>query len=165
MEMAFLNVLVGFDLNTHVIALDALLPSKKVPDGAMSSRKFQQIRASIEEVGLIELLLVARPDAFKEEFLLLDRHMRVLVLKELGETDAPCLIATDDETYTYNNRINRLSTIQEHYMLPGHRPGCLEGTSGSGVQSRHQLHRHADQSSGGGDCRGGDLAARPAIQS
>jgi hypothetical protein len=43
--------------------------------------------------------------------------MRVLVLKELGETEAPCLIATDDETYTYNNRINRLSTIQEHYML------------------------------------------------
>jgi ParB-like chromosome segregation protein Spo0J len=115
--MAFLNVLVGFDLNTQVIALDALLPGKKVPDGAMSSRKFQQIKASIEEVGLIEPLSVARPDAFKEEFLLLDGHMRVLVLKELGETEAPCLIATDDETYTYNNRINRLSTIQEHYML------------------------------------------------
>jgi hypothetical protein len=43
--------------------------------------------------------------------------MRVLVLKELGETEAPCLLAKDDETYTYNNRINRLSTIQEHYML------------------------------------------------
>ena len=38
MEMAFLNILVGFDLNTQVIALDALLPSKKVPSGAMSSR-------------------------------------------------------------------------------------------------------------------------------
>ena len=117
MEMAFLNVLVGFDLNTQVIALDALLPSKKVPNGAMSSRKFQQIKASIQEVGLIEPLSVARPDAFKEEFLLLDGHMRVLVLKEMGQTEAPCLIAMDDETYTYNNRINRLSTIQEHYML------------------------------------------------
>jgi ParB-like chromosome segregation protein Spo0J len=117
MEMAFLNVLVGFDLETRVITLDALLPSKKVPDGAMSSRKYQQIKASIQEVGLIEPLSVTRPDIFKDEYLLLDGHMRVLVLKELGETDAPCLIAKDDETYTYNNRINRLSTIQEHYML------------------------------------------------
>jgi ParB-like chromosome segregation protein Spo0J len=117
MDMAFLNVLVGFELKTQTIALDALLPSKKVPDGAMSSRKFQQIKASIVEVGLIEPLSVSRPDVFKDEFLLLDGHMRVLALREMGEAEAPCLIATDDETYTYNNRINRLSTIQEHYML------------------------------------------------
>ena len=117
MEMAFLNILVGFDLETRTLPLDILLPSKKVPDGAMSSRKFAQIKASIEEVGLIEPLSVAKPDPYKEEFLLLDGHMRVLVLKEMGETEAPCLLAKDDESYTYNNRINRLSTIQEHYML------------------------------------------------
>ena len=29
----------------------------------------------------------------------------------------PCLIAKDFETYTYNHRINRFSTVQEHYML------------------------------------------------
>ena len=28
-----------------------------------------------------------------------------------------CLESTDDESFTYNNRINRLSTIQEHHML------------------------------------------------
>jgi ParB-like chromosome segregation protein Spo0J len=117
MDMAFLNNLVGFALETRTIALDALLPSKKVPDGAMSSRKFQQIKASIVEVGLIEPLSVAQPDPHKDEFLLLDGHMRVLALRELGEAEAPCLIAKDDETFTYNNRINRLSTIQEHYML------------------------------------------------
>lgn len=117
MDMAFLNVLVGFDFETRMLALDGLLPSKKVPDGTMSSRKYQQIKASIQEVGLIEPLSVAKPDIYKDEFLLLDGHLRVLALKELGETEAPCLIAKDDETYTYNNRINRLSTIQEHYML------------------------------------------------
>ena len=31
--------------------------------------------------------------------------------------EAPCLLAKDDESYTYNHRINRLSTIQEHYMI------------------------------------------------
>jgi ParB-like chromosome segregation protein Spo0J len=117
MEMAFLNILVGFELQTQMLALDALLPSKKLPDGAMGSRKFQQIKASIMEVGLIEPLSVAKPDIYKDEFLLLDGHLRVLALKELGESEAPCLVAKDDETFTYNNRINRLSTIQEHYML------------------------------------------------
>ncbi|MCX7143815.1 MAG: ParB N-terminal domain-containing protein [Proteobacteria bacterium] len=117
MDMAFLNRLVGFDLKTRMIGLDALLPSKRMPEGAMTSRKFQQIKASIVEIGLIEPLSVARPDVLKDEFLLLDGHMRVLALRELGESEAPCLIAADDETYTYNNRINRLSTIQEHYML------------------------------------------------
>ncbi len=38
-------------------------------------------------------------------------------MKELGFVDALCLVATDDETYTYNNRVNRLSSVQEHLML------------------------------------------------
>lgn len=36
---------------------------------------------------------------------------------QLGFDKAPCLVATDDESYTYNNRINRLSSIQEHVMI------------------------------------------------
>jgi hypothetical protein len=28
-----------------------------------------------------------------------------------------CLIATDDEAFTYNKRINRLAPIQEHFMI------------------------------------------------
>ncbi|CAJ0880129.1 hypothetical protein R76727_03259 [Ralstonia mannitolilytica] len=31
--------------------------------------------------------------------------------------DAPCLVANDDEGYTYNNRLNRVSTIQVHFMI------------------------------------------------
>jgi len=49
--------------------------------------------------------------------ILLDGHIRLLALHQLGYTDAPCLIAIDDESYTYNNRVNRLSSIQEHHML------------------------------------------------
>lgn len=56
-------------------------------------------------------------DPAKSEFILLDGHLRVLALKDLGVHEAPCLLAKDDETYTYNHRINRLSTIQEHYMI------------------------------------------------
>lgn len=51
------------------------------------------------------------------QYLLLDGHVRLVALTELGFTEAPCLVATDDEAYTYNSRINRLSTIQEHFMI------------------------------------------------
>jgi ParB-like chromosome segregation protein Spo0J len=112
-----LNTLLGFDFETYHIPLEHLMPSKKVPDGVMSTRKYKQIVSSMHEIGLIEPLSVICPDATKPEFLLLDGHLRVLALKELGRSQAPCLLAKDDETYTYNHRINRLSTIAEHYMI------------------------------------------------
>ena len=112
-----LNTLLGFELETYQIPLDQLLPSKKVPDGVMSTRKYKQIVSSINEVGLIEPLSVIQPDRKKPEYLVLDGHLRVLALKELGMSVGPCLFAKDDETYSYNHHINRLSTIAEHYMI------------------------------------------------
>ncbi|MDX1329999.1 MAG: plasmid partitioning protein RepB C-terminal domain-containing protein [Burkholderiaceae bacterium] len=97
--------------------LDTLMPSKRIPDGVMSTRKYKQVVSSIHEIGLIEPLSVIQHDPANSEFILLDGHLRVLALKDLGVHEAPCLLAKDDETYTYNHRINRLSTIQEHYMI------------------------------------------------
>ncbi len=112
-----LNTLLGFELETYQIPLDQLLPSKKVPDEVMSTRKYKQIVSSINEVGLIEPLSVIQPDRKKPEYLVLDGHLRVLALKELGMSVGPCLFAKDDETFSYNHHINRLSTIAEHYMI------------------------------------------------
>jgi len=112
-----LNLTLGFDLETFQIPLEDLMPSKRVPEGVMTTRKFKQIVSSIREIGLIEPLSVIKPDPNAPGFLLLDGNLRVLALKELGQDTAPCLIARDFETYTYNHRINRLSTVQEHYML------------------------------------------------
>jgi ParB-like chromosome segregation protein Spo0J len=112
-----LNTLLGFDLETYHVPIDDLMPCKKVPDGVMSTRKYRQIVSSIREIGLIEPVSVLQPDPAKREYILLDGHLRVLAFRELGRDTVPCLFAKDDETYTYNHRINRLSTIQEHYMI------------------------------------------------
>ena len=112
-----LSTLLGFDMETCQVSLDCLLPSKKVVNGTMSTRKYKQVVSSISEIGLIEPLSVIPADSDRSEYLLLDGHLRVLALKELGMETAPCLIAKDDETFSYNHRINRLSTVQEHYML------------------------------------------------
>lgn len=107
----------GFVPDPLTLALDRILPSRKTPEGLHTSRKFKQIMASMEAVGLIEPLSVGKADKVTGQHILLDGHMRLLALRQLGYVDAPCLIATDDESYTYNNRINRISSIQEHHML------------------------------------------------
>ncbi|MCM5689318.1 hypothetical protein M8037_10975 [Sinorhizobium meliloti] len=48
---------------------------------------------------------------------LLDGHLRLEALKELGFAKVECLVATDDDTYTYNKRVNRLAPIEEHRMI------------------------------------------------
>jgi hypothetical protein len=35
----------------------------------------------------------------------------------MAAAEARCLVAADDEAYTYNKRINRLATVQEHFMI------------------------------------------------
>ena len=106
----------GFVPEPLVLPLSSVLPSRKTPEGLLASRKFKQITASIEAVGLIEPLSVGKPNR-EGQHILLDGHTRLVALKQLGFDKAPCLVATDDESYTYNNRINRLSSIQEHLMI------------------------------------------------
>jgi hypothetical protein len=41
----------------------------------------------------------------------------LVILKELGHSTAKCLISLDDEGFTYNHKVNRLSAVQEHFMI------------------------------------------------
>ncbi|AOE91052.1 plasmid partitioning protein RepB C-terminal domain-containing protein [Ralstonia pseudosolanacearum] len=109
--------LLGFIPEPLTIPVERILPSRKAPEGIEHSAKFKQIVASIETIGLIEPLSVGKPDKRSGLHILLDGHIRLLALKELEFVDAPCLVATDDESYTYNNRLNRVSTIQMHVMI------------------------------------------------
>jgi len=111
------KVPLGFIPDTLLVPLDQILPSRKTPTGLIASVKFKQIRSSIDDVGLIEPLSVTAANKTTGQHLLLDGHIRLIALTELGFTEAPFLVATDDEAYTYNSRINRLSTIQEHFMI------------------------------------------------
>lgn len=107
----------GFEASLRTIQIDAILPVKQLPTTVPKSQKYGQIAASIREVGLIEPPVVARAVGQDGSFILLDGHVRLHVLKEMGETTVTCLVATDDESFTYNKRISRLATIQEHKMI------------------------------------------------
>lgn len=109
--------LLGFIPEPITVRLDKLLPCRRLPLGLDSSQKFKQIKSSIASVGLIEPLIVGPADPATGAHVLLDGQIRVRAMQALGVEDALCLVSTDDESYTYNNRLNRLSTIQEHLML------------------------------------------------
>lgn len=111
------KVALGFVPEPKAIPVERILPSRKAPVGLPASRKFKQIQSSIAEIGLIEPLTVCPINDGNGTYTLLDGHMRLLALKEQGIAEVPCLEAVDDESYTYNNRLNRLSSIQEHYMI------------------------------------------------
>ena len=99
------------------IAIAAITPLRLVTDGMKRSVKYKKIAASIREAGLVEPPVVARDKSQKGKYLLLDGHLRIECLKDLGRTSVPCLIATDDEAFTYNKYVNRVATVQEHRMI------------------------------------------------
>lgn len=111
------KVNMAFEPEAISLQLSDILPVKQLAKTIKKSKKFQQIAASIREVGIIEPPIVARPKGRSKKFLLLDGHLRIEVLKDLEIDEVTCLVATDDEAFTYNKRINRLATIQEHKMI------------------------------------------------
>ncbi|MEP6017251.1 MAG: plasmid partitioning protein RepB C-terminal domain-containing protein [Paracoccaceae bacterium] len=107
----------AFEQELLTVPLDQIAPLYFVTPQMKSSSKFKQITASIHEIGLVEPMVIARDPHSPDQYTLLDGHLRFEVLKDQGNTDARCLVSTDDEAFTYNKRINRLATIQEHKMI------------------------------------------------
>lgn len=111
------TVALGFLPKPLMLPVDGILPSVSLSPKLLSSYKFRQIRESIAEIGLIEPLAVTSVGRKSGQHVVLDGHLRLQAMKELGHTEVPCLVSTDDEAFTYNNHISRLSTIQEHLMI------------------------------------------------
>lgn len=111
------EVELGFERRSVRIAIANLRPLHAISPSIKKSRKYGQIESSIREIGIIEPPVVAKCRDDSKAYLLLDGHLRVDVLKDMGETDVICLISTDDEGFTYNKRVNRLAIIQEHKMI------------------------------------------------
>lgn len=107
----------AFEQKALRIAIGDIQPLKLVTPTIRSTKKYSSIAASIREVGIIEPPVVARDRQAPGKFLLLDGHLRLDILLEAGHAHIDCLVSTDDETFTYNRRVNRLAIIQEHRMI------------------------------------------------
>lgn len=111
------EIKLGFDTRTVDLKVDQVIPSKPLPADIRKTKKYLQILASVKTVGVAEPLVVTKDKETRGKYILLDGHMRLEALKELEEEEVTCIVSKDDEAFTYNKHINRLSTIQEHKMI------------------------------------------------
>lgn len=111
------TVRAAFDLVGVTLSLSAIHPIRQIKPTDFAWGKYKAILASIREVGVIEPLVVFPQKGTRGVYFLMDGHMRLKALLELGDKDAFCLIAKDDDPFTYNDKVNRLSLIQEHAMI------------------------------------------------
>jgi len=111
------GVKLSFEREGIVVALTQIISLKILRAGMKESRKYAQILGSIRAIGLVEAPVITPDPKHPGSYFLLDGHLRIEALKDLGVTEVECLISTDDEAYTYNKRINRLAAVQEHRMI------------------------------------------------
>ena len=108
-------VKISFQQQVLELPLEQLTALKETEPRMLSTRKCKQLRASLEHIGLIEPLAIFPQD--KDRSLVVNGNLRLHLLRELGATTARCTVALDDESYTYNKRVNALSPITEHFMI------------------------------------------------
>lgn len=111
------KVRLAFEQTSLRIPLTEIELLRAVTPAIKQSVKYGQIAASIREVGIIEPPVVVRLPGSRDRYRLLDGHIRIDILKERGDKDVVCLVATDDEAITYNKRISRMAIVQEHKMI------------------------------------------------
>lgn len=111
----------AFDSRLVTVPITQLLPSRMVQATTLNSPKYLSILASVRELGIVEPLAIHHePIDINEQpsrYLILDGHLRLAALKQLGALHALCLLSTDDEGFTYNRQISRLTPIQESKMI------------------------------------------------
>jgi ParB-like chromosome segregation protein Spo0J len=107
----------AFEPDIVQLPLAAILPLKTIPETVKDSVKFRRIAQSIREIGIIEPIVVSRSKDDPDVYLLLDGHVRYTIMRDDDQATITCLISDDDEAFTYNKRVNRLATIQEHFMI------------------------------------------------
>jgi hypothetical protein len=111
------NIRHGFEAKVVEIPLERIIAASELTKGVLATSKYKTIRGSIEELGVIEPLAVFRSLRRLGDYELLDGRLRLEALKELNRETAPCMISTDDEGFTFNRHITRLSAVQEHKMI------------------------------------------------
>lgn len=105
----------GFNDRCVIVDVSELVYGKDLPVNVKASVKYIQIKSSIAKVGIIEPVVIYIDNDGNKT--ILDGHLRVEVVKDLNMQYLCCLIAKDEESYSYNRYLNRITVVQEHRMI------------------------------------------------
>ncbi len=113
--MAAPNVKNAFNKEVVVLPLDLIVPQRPVEAIVRKGTIYKRIAASLDQVGLIEPVVVYPQGP--GQYLLLDGHLRIDILRRSHVRDVRAILATDDEAYTYNKRVNHAPPVAQHFMI------------------------------------------------
>ena len=92
--MANSKVKPAFNQQVVVLPIETIVPQKELSLEFRKSTTYKRISASLEHVGLIEPLVVYPRGP--RDYLLLDGHARLDILKQRGVTEVRTIFAMDD---------------------------------------------------------------------
>jgi hypothetical protein len=105
----------AFNQQVVVLPIETIVTQKELSLEFRKSTTYKRISASLEHVGLIEPLVVYPRGP--RDYLLLDGHARLDILKQRGVTEVRTIFAMDDEAYTYNKKVNHAPPVAEYFMM------------------------------------------------
>jgi hypothetical protein len=105
----------AFSQQVVSLPIGSIVPQKTISADVRKNVTYKRISTSLEHIGLIEPLVVYPRGP--NDYLLLDGHVRLDILKQTGATEVRAIFATDDEAYTYNKRVNHAPPVAEHFMI------------------------------------------------
>ena len=113
--MSHSAVKAAFEKQIVVLPIGIIVPQNEITTSHRNGEFYKQLTASLKHIGLIEPLVVYPRGP--GDYLLLEGHLRLEILKSIGVTEAKCLLSTDDEAYTYNRHVNHIPAVAQHFML------------------------------------------------
>jgi hypothetical protein len=105
----------AFNPQVVILPIDVIVPQKELSTEFRKSTTYKRISSSLEHIGLIEPIVVYPRGP--RDYLLLDGHARLDILKRSGVTEVRAIFAMDDEAYTYNKKVNHAPPVAEHFMM------------------------------------------------
>lgn len=105
----------AFQPDVKTLLVTSLVSTRVIEARERTDQKYRQIETSLLSVGLVEPLVVF--PFGRGRYRVLDGHRRLDILARRNITQVECLIATNDEAFTYNKRVNYLSAVAEHQMI------------------------------------------------
>jgi ParB-like chromosome segregation protein Spo0J len=109
------GVKAAFEKHLVILPVSTIVPQKEVTREHRAGKFYRQLESSLKHVGMIEPLVVYPKSP--GQYMLLDGHARLAILKQMGIEEVKCLLSTDDEAYTYNKHVNYIPPIAQHLML------------------------------------------------
>jgi len=110
-----MSVKPAFQAETVTIRAADIIPVRVMTEAQRKTDTYRRIAASMTQLGIIEPLVVF--PTTKGKYLLLDGHTRLDILVATNTPFSECLLATENEAYTYNKRVNHIPPIAQHHMI------------------------------------------------